>query len=118
KNNFREASISCAFREFREETRLSLDHVQIIQEDQPYVETFQGSNGKTYCTYYYLAQFPRLLESHKIGTPHCIRDETVSEEASNVCWFSLEDACSLLNPQRQGFLKDADSIISSLNPQV
>ena len=106
KNNFRENPVSCAMREFKEETHLQIERDQIIS-DQPYVETFQGSNDKTYATYYYLAEMPSVVVPAKMNTPHCIREQTVSEEASNVQWFSFQKACSLLNPRRQTILKKA-----------
>jgi len=114
KNNFRENPVDCALREFQEETRLSVDQVQIIRDRKPYIETFLGSNGKIYSTHYYLAHFPNLLLPRKFETPHCIRDETVSEEASNVKWFLYEEACSLLNSRRQDFLKDAANEIQRI----
>ena len=111
KNNYREDPLDCPVREFREETRLNVDRIQIINHP-PYIEKFRGSNGKVYCTHYYLAEFPRKILPSRVKTPHCIRDETISEEASNVRWFSYEDACSLLNSKRCEFLRDAVEFIN------
>jgi len=106
KNSVRESSISCALREFREETQLSVEDTQINRDISPYIETFRGSNGKVYSTHYYVVEFPEMIVPPRIPTPHCIRDETVSEEASDVQWFSYEEACSLLNDVRREFLQD------------
>jgi len=111
KNNFREGSLTCAFREFQEETRLPSEQIQVLRDQQPYIETFRGSNGKIYSTYYYLASFPSMILPPKIETPHCIRDHTISEEASNVQWFSYEDACGLLSAKRCEFLRNAMDLI-------
>lgn len=113
KNSYRESSKDCAIREFNEESRLkiSIDH---IVSDTPYIERFQGSNHKRYSTHYYLAEIPFSIPE-KMKTPHCIRKKTVSEEASNVMWFTFEEACKVLNPRRQSILQRVLTQISSTN---
>ena len=46
-----------------------------------------------------------LLEPKRIETPHCIRKSCISEEASNLGWFGIEDACNYLHPRRGDMLK-------------
>lgn len=110
KNNFREPPKTCAIREFNEETRLEINESHILN-DTPYIETFQGSNNKNYCTHYYLAEIPFSVPKEMI-TPQCIRKKTISEEASNVEWFPFEEACNFLNFRRQMILTKAMNYIS------
>lgn len=112
KNNFKETAIACALREFEEETRLPTHSVIIDKEFSPFIETFRGSDGKFYSTHYYLAEFPEMHLPSRMETPHCIRDETISEEASNVRWFSYEEACVVLNEQRIEFVREAMMYLS------
>lgn len=113
----KETEIECCIREFIEETgitRATFDsHIKISKED-PFTETYKGSDGKTYQTEYYLAESDSLFEIKKVKTPGCIREETVSDEASEVVWFSYEDALKKLEPRRQYILEVTLSSITSL----
>lgn len=106
KRNYRENEIECAVREFREETRLSIDYINLISLP-PSVEVFKGSNGKMYSTVYYVAQVTELIKYKKIPL-HGIRKETISEEISNLRWCTSEQALPLLKPWRQKLLMDTE----------
>jgi 8-oxo-dGTP pyrophosphatase MutT (NUDIX family) len=100
KNNFHENPITCAVREFKEETHIHVDKENIVNE-QPYIERFQGSNDKKYSTYYYLTKIPNIVYPKKIITSGRIRSEAISEEASNLKWVSYPKILSYLHPRRQ-----------------
>lgn len=111
KNSYHEDSFTCAIRELEEETKLDVkDRITQISRS-PYIEDFKGSNGKTYATHYYLCEIPSPIEGTKIDTPHCIRKTTISEEASDVKWFTFDEACMHLNPRRQSILRSAIEMI-------
>nr|QBK86566.1 MAG: NUDIX hydrolase [Marseillevirus LCMAC102] len=112
KNGYYEIPINCALREFNEETKLSTDSIIIIKPD-PFIEQFKGSNGKTYATHYFLAEMPKPLKSQSCPTPRCIRKQTISEEASKVEWFKVDEACSHLNERRQSILRSALEMIQT-----
>jgi 8-oxo-dGTP pyrophosphatase MutT (NUDIX family) len=115
KNGYNEDSLECALREFEEETKLSIStSVKIIQKT-PLIETFKGSNGKIYSTHYFIAEIAEPLTPLTYDTPHCIRKTTISEEASDIKWFTLEESTDYLNPQRQEILLEALEIIKSSN---
>ena len=130
KSNPLEDPIDCALRETSEETRIKLflngepDESQSdgvfarIWNIKPFFESFKGSNGKIYNTYYYLVELAEMKVSEKIPTPHCIRKETLSDEARDLRWVTYEEACSLLNPRRQNILKRASHIIRCLRQEI
>jgi len=105
KNNIRETPIDCALREFHEETHLLIDRSN-LRSDRPYIENFRGGNGKSYRTYYYLASVPREVVPPKMLTPHCIRPDTISEEAADLHWLTFSEACANLNYRRQALLSN------------
>lgn len=117
KNGYYEDPVACALREFEEETRIPTSDIQIV-EDIPFTENFRGSNGKAYATHYYLAKTdtPKLMDAYE--TPQCIRKTTISEEASDVRWFTYEEATNHLNPRRQSILRGALEIIEEYERKI
>ncbi len=105
KKNLYETEIECSVREFEEETRMSLDYLNLLNLP-PSKEVFKGSNGKMYSTVYYIAQVDHKIPIRKMITTG-IRTETVSEEISNLRWCTLEDALPILMPWRQKLLIDS-----------
>ncbi len=112
KNSYKETSIECALREFIEETKFPRDRIKIVDRS-PLTENFKGSNGRAYATHYFIARINDFYQPIKYETPHCIRNETMSEEASNVSWFTVDKACSLLNLRRQSILRRVLEIIKA-----
>jgi len=111
-DNKREGDLACALRELAEETRISIESVKTWPV-KPFIENYKGSNNKAYCTYYFLAECPSRLPIHKFKTPKCIRQDAVSEEASDAQWFSLEDACDRVNGKRQAILRKIATLIET-----
>ena len=110
KNSTKEKSVSCAKREFTEETGIPQSLIDIIHY-MPFTERFTGSNGKVYATNYYLAKVNADCIFKRVQTPQCIRESTISEEASEVEWFTYEEACSKLSVRRQEILRDVKGAI-------
>lgn len=106
KRNYKENEIECAIREFKEESKLSIDYINLLSLP-PSVEVFKGSNGKMYSTVYYIAQVNQMIPIKKIATTG-IRKETISEEISNLRWCTIEQALPLLRPWRQKLLMDTE----------
>lgn len=107
KNGFHEDPLTCAIREFEEETKLSISSNVKILEGVSFTENFKGSNGKAYATHYYLGGISNAIYPGIMHTPHCIRKTTISEEATAVGWFTLEETKKYLNPRRQSILRAA-----------
>ena len=103
RNNIRENPIDCAIREFKEETHIQINKNHLITET-PYIENFIGGNSKSYRTYYYTAMLPKEVLPEKIPTPQCIRSSTVSEEAAELKWISIDKANTFINERRKKIL--------------
>lgn len=104
KNNKEEDPISCASREFSEETNLSLSVIERICPI-PIIENFKGTNNKTYETIYYAAKISTKEIPDKIETPQCIRKDTISEEASEIRWFRYTESLGILDERRRKLLE-------------
>jgi len=93
RRNANESDISGAVREFREETNLTADQFQILQNVGPLVESFLGSNQVQYCHKYYLAVCDPICPvaiSHE--NPH------MSREIGAIGWFPLDVALTKIRP--------------------
>jgi 8-oxo-dGTP pyrophosphatase MutT (NUDIX family) len=55
RKNFREKDLECALREFEEETGISSELINIVENILPFEETFIGTNLKAYKHKYFLA---------------------------------------------------------------
>lgn len=108
KNHF-ETEVQCAMREFKEETRMQIDYLNLLNM-APSTEIFKGSNGKTYSTVYYIAQANNRIPICKFET-FGIRKETISEEISNLAWCTMKEAESLLPPWRYKLLVETEQKI-------
>ena len=87
RRNPSETDLLGAIREFKEETSLKESQFQIVQNIEPLVESFKGSNGVNYCHKYFLAICPsgtQVAMDNK--NPH------MSREIGAIGWFSLEKA--------------------------
>jgi len=87
RRNYQEKDLSCALREFEEETGYQRSSIKIIQNLIPLEEIFTGSNYKSYKHKYYISQMDKLtkpLESFQ---------ET---EVSDIKWVSYEEALTLI----------------------
>ncbi len=105
KDKHTEGTMECAFREFREETGVNPINFVIHHPNVTYNETFRGGNGKLYSTKYYLAESPVENIPTYYPTPQCIRKRTVSSEALDFKWMTLEELSPLLTKHRRNILK-------------
>lgn len=117
KKNFKESDIECSVREFKEETRLELDFKN-LSNLSPSKETFKGSNNKVYSTVYYIAQTQNSIPIKKINISYGplepdpeIRQETISEEISNLKWVRLQDVKELFPSWRYKLLIEVENKI-------
>lgn len=104
-----ESGLTCAIREFSEETGIDIDDCKfllsndndpeilslstkdILENDDSQVrslikleELYNGSDDLKYVYYYYIGYIPDVKLPEKISTEHCLREYTISEEASEV----------------------------------
>ena len=89
-----ESELVGATREFMEETGLNRIDFKVIQNVEPLVETFFGSNGVQYCHKYYLAFCsPTQAVALDASNPHMVR------EIGAIEWFTLEEALAKIRPE-------------------
>jgi len=87
RRNSTETELLGAIREFKEETSLKESQFSILQNVEPLVESFKGSNNVNYCHKYFLALSPTLTPVSMDSTnPH------MSQEIGNIGWFTYEQA--------------------------
>lgn len=117
KNGYNESDMECAVRESEEETTIKSKSLEIVSNKR-YSEQFTGTNGKLYATHYFLSKVklgsPNPIEIKRVDTPKCIREDTVSEEASDVKWVTYAEALPYLNHQRQQLLGEAFQYIQRM----
>jgi len=111
-----ERDLTCAIREFNEETNLTQANFKIISNIEPLVETFFGSNHIHYCHKYYLAICPHNLEvEFNECNPHMAR------EIGAIGWFNLEEAVQKIRPdnvEKREILLKAGRIMRNFCPLV
>ncbi|AHC54921.1 NUDIX hydrolase [Tunisvirus fontaine2] len=104
KKNTKESSIVCAVREFVEETGMERNRIQIVDDSNPFIERFIGTNGKIYGSQYFLAYSD---EEIKIQKKDFGGVSTISEEISELKWATYEEAKRVLSPERVEILQNA-----------
>ena len=109
-----ESDYICAMREMFEETGVKENDVIPINNLEPLVESFFGSNHVHYCHKYYLIWVPRELN---ISFDN--KNEHMRKEIGDIQWVSLEKGLSLIrqrNVEKKEVLLRAASIFRNLCP--
>jgi len=91
----RESNMTCAIREFEEETDISSNDYIILQNIIPISEEYTGTNGVRYKHIYYIALYKGDTELH-------INQEKYEQysEIGDIGWFSLDDCCENLREEQ------------------
>lgn len=109
-----ETEFTCAAREVKEETGLTLQDFIPIRNLQPIQETFFGSNHIHYCHKYFLAYMPTIKDITVDATnTHMMR------EIGDISWFSLDDALRIIRPdnvEKKEILLKASSLLRNYCP--
>jgi ADP-ribose pyrophosphatase YjhB (NUDIX family) len=109
RKNYQEKDLSCAIREFQEETGIYKSAIDIFTNLYPIEETFMGSNLKSYKHKYYLAY---------IKNPEIINlDNFQKSEVSKMEWKTYEECSSCIrenHTERKTILKNINTMIHNL----
>lgn len=89
RRNYQERELSCALREFTEETGYHQNDLKVVQNVLPFEEIFTGSNFKSYKHCYYVACMTEILPDS---------DTFQRTEVSSVRWVSQREAINLIRP--------------------
>ncbi|AYV83930.1 MAG: NUDIX hydrolase [Hyperionvirus sp.] len=102
-----EATVSCALREFTEETGITPDEIKLLSQIEPLVETKIGSDNKIYKYTYYTAQLISNIEP-------TITTKSQKSEIDAIKFFSYKDAYQLIRPEDI----DKKNILTRLHEQL
>jgi len=89
RRNYQEKDLSCALREFEEETGYLRSDIQLIQNIIPYEEIFTGSNMKSYKHTYFVGHI-----NSNIQPTHPFQET----EVSDIKWLSYEECLQHFRP--------------------
>jgi 8-oxo-dGTP pyrophosphatase MutT (NUDIX family) len=88
RRNTYETELSCALREYEEETGYDKYCLQIVSNVLPYEEIFTGSNYKSYNHKYFIALSNHLHQKHGFQ----------ESEVSDMKWVTYEEAIQMIRP--------------------
>jgi len=91
RKNIKEKDLECALREFEEETGISINNINIIENVLPFEETFIGTNHKSYKHKYYLAYMSEDLTDISLTNFQ-------KSEVSKLEWKSIEECIESIRP--------------------
>ena len=109
-----ESDISCAIREFQEETGIKRSDFSVIQNTNSISETFYGSSGIRYCHKYYIAVCNNTVEVNLN-----MDDYHMAREIGDITWCSLDEATSKIRPdniEKREILLKAGKIMKNFHP--
>ena len=89
RRNYHEKDISCALREFEEETGYNKNDTTIMQNIQPIEEIFTGSNYKSYRHKYFVANM------NNTAVP---QNRYEDSEVSEMRWMNITEVLSHISP--------------------
>jgi len=107
RRNYQEKDLTCALREFEEETGCSKNTLRLVQNVLPIEELFTGSNYKSYKHKYYIA----YMDKDEIPFTNFQKSEV-----SKVKWLSFEQCFNYIRPynlERIGTLKRVNHILTN-----
>lgn len=110
RRTYHEKNLSCAIREFEEETGYSSEDYHIIESVLPLKEIFTGTNGLMYKHIYYIAL---LTNVEKL--PNITED---NNEVGEICWFPYSDASTIIrnyHVEKKKVLNELFKFLVSLN---
>ncbi len=110
RKNFNESDLSCATREFSEETGISDTLLSIITNIVPYEEIFTGSNFKSYKHKYYLGHIENGVAAVNLAGFQ-------KEEVGDMAWKKLNEALDGIREyhvERKDILRNVDNVIRNL----
>lgn len=93
----KEDEISCAVREFCEETGLSSNDIKVAVNVKPLDEIYTGINGVIYHHTYYFAEFIGDVSKLKFDNTN----EILTSEVSEIKWASIDECNKLIRSYHQ-----------------
>lgn len=113
RRNNQEKDTECALREYSEETGYSAEDIVLIDNLQPFEETFIGSNYKAYKHKYYLAKMlvPPDVDN---SNAECLQ-RYQKTEVSQIKWATYEECLQLIRPynvEKKQLIQNINAMLS------
>ena len=105
RRNYQEKDLTCALREFDEETGYNKSNIKLINNLLPYEEIFIGSNYKSYKHKYFIAYMDSDIKPYT---------EHQATEVSRVEWMSYDQCIASIRPynlEKKRILNILDNIL-------
>lgn len=93
RRDYQENDLSCAMREFEEETGYDKNKLILLNNVLPFSEICIGSNYKLYKHSYYIATMKEDVDGN-----HCDHKSYKTPETSEVKWFTYDEAIKTIRP--------------------
>lgn len=109
-----ETDLSCAIREFEEETDIKRNQFTVIHNTNPISETFFGSNQIHYCHKYYIAICNQSVEAELN-----VNNYQMVKEIGDIQWCTLDEAIAKIRPdnvEKREVLLKAGKIMRNFYP--
>jgi 8-oxo-dGTP pyrophosphatase MutT (NUDIX family) len=117
RRNINEDDVTCAVREFKEETGVPTKNIKVMKDVKPLEEVFTGSNNIRYKHVYYVAKFNQLKSEYgsqnnmKLFNP---KNFLQNKEVRDVQWFTYQEAQEKIresNMERKELFKRLNQLI-------
>ena len=93
RRTFNESTVSCALREFTEETGIPGKYVTLMNDEEPLIEEYIGTNGVPYKQLYYIG-----ICAYDTIAQQQPNNKVMNREVGNIGWFSYENAFQKIRP--------------------
>jgi 8-oxo-dGTP pyrophosphatase MutT (NUDIX family) len=94
RRSLKESNITCAEREFFEETGYTKEHYDFIKNYNTIQEEFTGTNGIRYRHVYYLVKMKDDVPPPRVDQTNIVQ----TGEVKNIGWFTYDECVSLIRP--------------------
>ena len=116
RRNIAENDMTCALREFTEETGIPYKSIKVCNDIKPIEEVFVGSNKIRYKHVYYIGRYVSYSLDNGVSLPNLYNpsNKTQSKEVKDVQWFTYQEAQNLIrdhNVERKELFKRLNNMI-------
>ena len=105
RRNYQESDLTCALREFEEETGYSKNTIDIIKNIVPFEEIFMGSNFKSYKHKYYMGS----IDSAVVPA-----NDYQRSEVSRIAWLTLDECIAKIRAyhlEKKKVIQNIDNVL-------